>query len=286
MNNYPRVSVILPSYNHAEYVEQAILSVISQSYPNVELIVIDDGSNDGSAELIFKLQQIHKFKFIAQENKGVYETISHALDMSTGKYISPFSSDDIYCKDKLHTLVAMLEQCPEAAVAYGRIALINSLGEQTKEIFEPYQSGNIFQSLLRGDFFINGLAALVRKDIYVSARNNASYVDDLPIWLSIAENYQFLYCNKVLAFYRRHENHLSGNLVKMLESEAAIIGHYSDRSGYGSAIKRWNLKWFYSCAASDKKRAIKYLFSSLNIENVCTIKFYWGLIRLAIFWKN
>lgn len=286
MSNSPLVSVILPSYNHVKYVEQAILSVVNQTYSNIELIVIDDGSSDGSADLIEKLQTQYKFLFIKQENRGVYQTISRALVLANGTYISPFSSDDVYCPDKIETLVDLLEQHPEAAVAYGRIALMDEMGRQTKEIVEPYRSGNIFINLLRGDFFINGLAALVRKEAYVSARTKETYVDDFPIWLSIADQHPFIYCKKRLALYRRHVNHTSGNLLKMINSEAAIVECYKDRSEYLGAIKRWHQKWFFNCSKSYKKKALLHLLHSISIRNFFDVRLYFGLIRLVFYWPT
>jgi alpha-1,3-rhamnosyltransferase len=285
-NNGPLVSVILPSYNHAKYVEKAILSIVYQTYPNIELIVIDDGSTDGSADVIEKLQKQYEFIFIRQENRGVYQAITRGLDVASGDYISPFSSDDIYCEDKISILVKLLESNPRAAVSYGRISLIDETGRQTKEIIEPYRSGRIFAGLLRGDYFINGLSALVRKDVYIDAREGGYYVDDLPIWLSIAEKHEFVFVNKVLAFHRRHHNHLTGNLLEVINSEALILERYKEAVGYSDALKRWNLRWFYGCSIRYKIRSVRYLASSFSLRNFGEVRLYWGLVRLILFWPG
>lgn len=285
MDNIPLVTVILPSYNHAQYVRQAIFSVLNQTYSNIELIVIDDGSSDNSVAIIENLKKQHDFIFIKQDNCGVYQTISRALNLARGKYISPFSSDDIYCEDKIESLVGLLEEHPEAAVAYGKIILIDNLGQKVKSINEPYRSGYILKNLLCGDFFINGLAALVRKEIYVNARSSVSYIDDLPIWLSIAEKYQYLYCDKYLAQYRRHTNHLSGDLLKMINSELSILDKYKGNTFYADAMKCWNLRWFYNCSSMDKRLAIHYLSSAWSLKIFFNFKFYLGLLKLLGFWK-
>lgn len=287
MNDSPLVSVILPSYNHSKYVKQAILSVVNQSYPHIQLIVIDDGSTDDSVNIITLLQKEYNFVFITQSNCGVVNTIRRGLGLATGRYISPFSSDDLYEHFKIERLVELLEGHPDVAVAYGRIGLIDSCGNSIKEIVEPYRSGNIYRNLLRGDFSINGLAALVRKEIYVSAFQHDSYVDDLPVWLQIAKNNKYIFCKEILAQYRRHDNHLSGNLLKMLQSEEEILLSHKDRPEYAEAIKRWNLRWFYNCTICHKKLAVqKYLVKAISTETLIDPRLYWGLVRLAFFWRE
>lgn len=287
MANTPLVSVILPSYNHAKYIEAAILSVANQTYKNIELIVIDDGSSDDSGRVISALQERFKFRFIEQENRGVAKTIERALTLASGKYVSPFSSDDVYLPTKLEKLVGLLEEHPQSAVAYGRIELIDAAGRRIKEIREPYRSGNVYRNLIRGDFYINGLAALVRRDIYSAALTMNTYVDDLPIWLKIARTEGFIYCDEVLAQYRRHDNHLSGDLMKMIEGEARVLASHKDSPEYNAALKRWNLKWFYSCSLGEKRLAAKkYLPAAISLENLLSPKLWWGLVRLALFWKR
>lgn len=287
MNNTPLVSVILPSYNHEKYIEAAILSVVNQTYKNIELIVIDDGSSDDSGSVISALQEKYKFTFVAQENRGVARTVERALTLANGKYVSPFSSDDVYLPVKIEKLVNLLERSPEAAVAYGRIELIDAAGRRLKEIREPYRSGNIYRNLIRGDFYINGLAALVRRNVYAAALTKDTYVDDLPLWLKIAKTEKFVYCDEVLAQYRRHDNHLSGDLLKMIEGEARVLATHKASPEYREAMKRWNLKWFYSCSLREKGLAARtFLPAAISLENLFSPKLWWGLVRLALLWKR
>ena len=109
MNDLPLVSVIIPCYNHEKYLEQSSLSVINQTYKNIELIVIDDGSKDKSVELIKNLQKTSDFKFIAQENIGVCKTLNKAVKLSVGKYISILASDDYWEITKIEKQVNILE---------------------------------------------------------------------------------------------------------------------------------------------------------------------------------
>jgi glycosyltransferase involved in cell wall biosynthesis len=104
----PLVSVVIPSYNHARYVEQALASVFGQSYRNVEIIVIDDGSRDDSAKLIGDFLRGSPFpcRFIARENRGAAATINEGLALAGGDYVNVLNSDDWFHADRLATMVA------------------------------------------------------------------------------------------------------------------------------------------------------------------------------------
>lgn len=103
------VSVIMPSYNHANYIEKAILSVFEQTYSNIELIVIDDGSTDNSKEKLEELAKKHKFKLIFQQNAGVCKTLNRAIrEFATGDYIALLASDDFWDARKIELQMELL----------------------------------------------------------------------------------------------------------------------------------------------------------------------------------
>ncbi|GAB7543294.1 glycosyltransferase family 2 protein [Cupriavidus sp. 8B] len=117
--DYPLISVIIPCYNHEKYVEQAIASVLAQSYPNVELIVIDDGSKDGSVKLLTELAARHGFRFVSQSNRGVCRTFNRAIrEFSTGEYVALLASDDYWQAEKLAKQMALLAASPAAEFCF------------------------------------------------------------------------------------------------------------------------------------------------------------------------
>ena len=98
MNDLPRVSVLISAYKHERYVEACVRSVLAQTYPNIELIVLDDGSPDGTVAVLQRLHEEAKatdrpFTFIAKQNSGLSDTLNQALALATGKYICQFGSD-------------------------------------------------------------------------------------------------------------------------------------------------------------------------------------------------
>lgn len=282
-NDTPLVSVLLPSYNHEGYVEEAILSVINQTYSNIQLIVVDDGSTDRSPEIISRLQYLYGFEYYHQSNQGLISTLNTLGEKAKGKYISLFSSDDVYHENKIDVLVKYLENNPEYSMVYSKIALMDSDSNIFKYIDEDYKEGDVFFSLLCGEFFINGLSALVKKEVYEKYTRDDSYIDDFQFWLKIAKSEKIGFLNQFTAYYRKHNNHLSSNLIKMQSAECEIIEKYSHEKGYDYALNEWNIRWMSSLASENRVLAIKtYLPKLILLRNLINIRFYKALIRVVI----
>jgi alpha-1,3-rhamnosyltransferase len=115
------VTVVIPSYNHAAYIGDTIASVLRQTYPAVELVVIDDGSTDGSIELLRALAAEQGFHLIVQANSGVCRALNRAIrECARGHYIALLGSDDIWDEDKVAAQVARLESEPGAELCYSQ----------------------------------------------------------------------------------------------------------------------------------------------------------------------
>ncbi|OYZ47615.1 MAG: hypothetical protein B7Y13_09695, partial [Sulfurovum sp. 24-42-9] len=135
----PLVSVIMPSYNHEKYIEEAIRSVWEQTYSNVELIVLDDGSKDSSAEIIKRLEKISPIpmKVVLKENEGLCRTLNVGLELTKGKYICPLASDDKFLKNKISLLVSEYEKYKdEVGAIFSKCYAIDSNGNRIGE-FAP-----------------------------------------------------------------------------------------------------------------------------------------------------
>ena len=101
----PLVSVVIPAYNHERYVGAAIESVLEQTYSNFELIVVDDGSTDRTADIIKKYSD-KRISYYYQENQDAYNTINRGISLARGQFIAILNSDDIYHKKRLETLLS------------------------------------------------------------------------------------------------------------------------------------------------------------------------------------
>jgi alpha-1,3-rhamnosyltransferase len=115
------VTVVIPSFNHRPYVETAVRSVLAQTYPHVQLIVIDDGSSDGSREVLQELAAREGFSFISQENKGVCRALNRAIrDCARGSFISLLGSDDCWVPDKIELQLGRLRQDPDSEFCFAQ----------------------------------------------------------------------------------------------------------------------------------------------------------------------
>lgn len=281
--NLPLVSVLIPSYNHENFIEEAIMSVLQQTYPNIQLIVVDDGSTDNSPFIIQRLQKEFGFEYYQQKNHGLIYTLNKLGCLAKGDYISLFSSDDVYSLEKIKTLVGFLEEKKQYSMVYSKIATINSESDIISSIEENYQQGCIFYNLLCGDFFINSITTLIRRDVYFKFDRDDSYIDDFQFWLKIAKSEKIGFLNQVTAYYRKHNNHLSSNLVKMQNAEREILEKYSYEEGYEYALNEWNVRWMSSLACENRALAIKtYLPKLISLRNLINIRFYKALARVVI----
>jgi glycosyltransferase involved in cell wall biosynthesis len=126
----PTVSIVIPSFNHAKYVRAAIDSVLNQSFADIELIVVDDGSSDQSRDRIGEVRD-PRMRVVHQTNQGAHAAINHGLSMARGRYLGILNSDDIYETHRLDRLIHALEENPTASLACSYISLIDSAGKIT-----------------------------------------------------------------------------------------------------------------------------------------------------------
>lgn len=149
----PLVSVIIASYNHGRYIEESILSVLGQTYPNIELLVVDDGSKDDSVERIRRLQAEHGFDFQVQQNQGLTATLNGAIARAKGSLIAPFGSDDIMLPERIAIQVAYMQDKPKVGICAGNIELIDGDGNLHPE--KKQRRDVPFRSLDFDDMFMD-----------------------------------------------------------------------------------------------------------------------------------
>ncbi len=142
VENYPKISILIPSYNHANFIEKTIRSVWAQEYPNLELVIVDDGSTDNSRELIAELAQVSPISMIVveQKNAGICRTFNRALELSTGQIVGFLASDDIMLPERLNQEVRCFQSEPSLKVLYsnGQFQSESRIFGDAHKLIKPY----------------------------------------------------------------------------------------------------------------------------------------------------
>ncbi|HIP12698.1 MAG TPA: glycosyltransferase [Arcobacter sp.] len=253
MNNQILVSVIIPSYNHEQYIEKAVLSVVYQTYKHIELIVIDDGSQDASHDILSNLSQQHNFQYIHRQNRGLLKTLNEALSLTSGQYFTMLGSDDYFYEDKIEKQISFFKSNPAYALCYGNVTFIDYHNNILKNGKTKYfQSGYIFNKLLHRNFIPLPTVMLKTEIIKkVNGFDERFFLEDYPLWLKISKKYQIGYIKDCLTYYRLHDSNVSGNIIKMIKETEKILKDWENEPEYQKSINKLYLRWFADLSKTD-----------------------------------
>jgi glycosyltransferase involved in cell wall biosynthesis len=202
---------VTPVFNQANFVGETVESVLRQDYPNIEYIVIDDGSTDDSWSVVHALAQAHpgRFQLVRQENVGQAETLNRGWARARGEVLAYLSSDDLLHPQAVSQMVAALRDKPDVMVAYCDFRLIDASGQRMAEV----RTEDFSLERLRDHLVCQpGPGAFFRRDVFIHAKgwNPAlRQVPDFEFWLRAADTGGFLRVPLVLADYRVHDESAS-----------------------------------------------------------------------------
>lgn len=279
----PLVSVIIASYNHAPYIEASIESVLAQSYPHIELLVVDDGSKDDSVERIRCLQQRHAFDFRVQQNQGLSRTLNETIARARGSLIAPFGSDDIMLSERIALQVAYMVDKPQVGICAGNIQEIDARGE-----FRAPPKELPLRSLDFEDVFLDRKAGapaptlLFRREALerVGGFDPQIRLEDLLIELKITHaGYRLDILPDVLAQYRVHGSNTYKNYRFMVDNVLRTYAHFSDHPAYAEVCARFRNSMLLKCARED--RALAWMLFRQTPRRFWNGKTLRGLLRLV-----
>jgi glycosyltransferase involved in cell wall biosynthesis len=196
----PLVSVIIPTYNRAAYLQKALQSVKEQTYQCLEIIVIDDGSTDDTGKMLENYGG--QLSYFYQENRGISGARNAGIKRARGEFIAFLDSDDYWLPDKTAQQLALFKQHPEYGLVAARCASIRLDGSY-REKNRPGRSGWVLEDLFKANF-IRTSAAMVKQECF---KNIGLFDEELreceeyDLWLRIAAQYPMGFINKSLAVY-------------------------------------------------------------------------------------
>lgn len=225
--NYPKISIVTPSFNQARYLEETILSVLSQNYPNLEYIIIDGGSTDGSVEIIKKYENNLAF-WISEPDHGMYFAVQKGFERCTGEIMAWINSDDKYFTGALSIVAEIFTGFPEVYWLTGNPAFFDEKG---RTIFV-----NQFRQYSKFDFYSQEIiwipqeSTFWRKSLWERSGSKLDlqmkYAADSELWLRFFRSAQLYSTRSLIAGFRyRSSNQISrNNMVDYLhEAKSKII---------------------------------------------------------------
>ena len=213
MINNPRITIITPVYNCVEYIEETIKSVLNQNYKNIEYIIVDGGSNDGTCKIIEKyLKKINIF--ISEKDEGMYDALNKGFKMATGKYLAWLNADDLYFNNCISKSVELMEKNN-----YQWINGISATLIKKKVRLRPlYHYPNIILKnrlmtpCLWG--YIPQESIIFTKKLYSKAggiNRKLKYAGDFDLWSKFSKNSELISANIPIGIFRKRNNQMSEN---------------------------------------------------------------------------
>ncbi|MBC9882141.1 glycosyltransferase [Bradyrhizobium sp. INPA01-394B] len=233
--NSPAISVLLPVYNAERFLCEAVESVLGQSYSDFELLVLNDGSTDGSLDLLRGFEgRDSRVKVFTRENRGLVSTLNELLETARAPYIARMDADDICVVDRFAKQLAFLLANPGHVAVGGWVMQINHIGLPIGPIRSPTSHDDIDAMHLVGHASIWHPTAMVRKDAILAIGGYSPeypHAEDLDLWLRLAERGKLANLAEPVLFYRLHDQSVSqvNGLAQQSSAERACRSAWERR---------------------------------------------------------
>lgn len=258
-----RILVVIASYNHVDYLEEAIMSVLNQTYRNYKLIVIDDASKDNSPQIIIKLADKFNFEYIIQKkNTGIPKVLNRVINLFPDiEYLACCASDDKWIEDKLEKQISYMDTHQDVAACSGNMLFIDSKGKKLKTQNIKKQYCLNFEDVFVYGRYLNAPATIFRmKPLEKIGFFDERFDNEDMIWLKLTEaNYKICSLENIFIYYRRHGNNFSSDHKKMILNLNNIYQSYRDHFLYNKAIKNYYNRQFNYFSRRNKRFAFFFL---------------------------
>ena len=229
------VSVLVPSYNHAPFIERTLRSIFAQTLKPKKLIVIDDGSKDESVEIIRRvlLDCPSENEFLQRENRGLCATLNEGFARVTGEYFAYLGSDDLWLPEFLSEQIGSLEKRSNAVLAFGHAFVIDDKDQiiDRTDNWTNFADGDLLPMLLHGIIFSSPSVVYRRAALEKYGWNEKARLEDYELYLKLAADGEFARNTRVLCAWRQHDSNVSGDTPLMLDEMIAAQNANADKLG-------------------------------------------------------
>lgn len=273
---FPKISIITPSYNQADFLEDTILSVLNQNYPNLEYIIIDGKSTDHSVEIIRKYADRLTY-WVSEKDNGQSHAINKGLEKATGEIVTWLCSDDLYVPGTLHEVAGIFLQNPEVDMIHGKSVLFGNrkkeqeIGGNIRHLPLCYYSGIPYpqpSSFFRKKIFDE--TGLLNEELHFGM--------DYDLLVRTALSYSIMHIDKVFSRYRLHSSSKTVSQLSKFSKDWMMVFSKFLRSveGTSAIIERMKKEGFYS----DEKGAYSHRkqFTAQELKRINSLFLYHQLI--------
>jgi len=232
----PIVTVYITNHNYSQYIKQAIDSVLGQTFQDFELIIIDDGSTDGSRNIIEEYEEHPKVKIVFQEKKGLTVSNNIAIKLAQGDYIVRLDADDYFMKDALKILIREFDDT-NIGMVFGDWYQIDKAGEviAVEQRHDFKNDVSLYDQPAHGACTMFRIRCLKKLNGY---DESITRQDGYELWLRFIEHYEVKNISVPIFYYRQHNNSLSSDETQLLDTRAKILKKHAERNNNDQLKKK------------------------------------------------
>lgn len=267
----PKVSVLIPTYNYARFLNEAIESVLNQTFTDFELVIVDNNSTDNTKEVVDKYSNDKRLRYYKNEtNIGIIGNFNKCLEYANGDYIKYLMADDLFHKQLLEKFVAVMEEYPNVSLVTSYNEIFGTKKKQRRTQFNNLHSGEeiIHECLMngRGNMIGEPTSVMFRKKHLGSQGFNPEYtaLTDLNLWLRLLTKGDGFFIPEVLSYFRMHETQTTNlNLIKNRFDEYFFYKILQTKNDYNTDISKLNLDKVIKTKAIKSGRAMYLVANKL-----------------------
>ena len=252
----PRVSIVIPVYNGANYMREAIESALAQTSNDIEVIVINDGSRDNGATAEIARSYGDRIRYIEKENGGVSSALNRGIAEMRGRWFCWLSHDDRHLPEKTSKQLAFLDRSPEAHIVGCNFQMIDEHGDVTGEHREHLSVVRTGREVMSS--WVNGCALMIDRAVLIDAglfNESNRTTQDLEMWLRLVERNPIHLIPDVLAQFRRHAEAGSQTETRYQRDKDEL---------FARIMERYDAAYFDPAATTPRLRADLYWFLAVN----------------------